>query len=235
MSNFKEFGNRFIRKIINYDDDYGGGGGAGSDTRNASLLPLPRIYKVLKERFEIGGLDAENPHLLGLIFGRDTEPLVKSQIIPNLDYWNERSGNHMDFFCIGFSKDKSFNVSHFTKTVEAFKANTQWDYSGGTDLILLRMKYDATKKEVFLDFSDVLSLTLESVVKVEGYDRLSIFFEKFIAKDITSGSEASDEIGKALAKKGLKEFLLSFLPNSLKKPSRDAFLFVVKNIEKKLF
>src|SRR5260370_34896384 len=77
----------------------------GSDDRKEHGTTSTQIH-ILTKTF----LKYDNPsghvRLVGLIFGRPYLPLVQKEIIPNLSYWNQRSGSHSDFFCIGFS-DKS--------------------------------------------------------------------------------------------------------------------------------
>ena len=42
--------------------------------------------------------------MVGLLFARPASPLAVSEILPNLNYYHHRSGNHIDFFCGGYGQ-----------------------------------------------------------------------------------------------------------------------------------
>ena len=67
--------------------------------------------------------------------GLESAEVIQKQIRPNLGYWHLRSGDHFDFFCIGFPTASKFNPHTFHSTVEYLERETDWSYSGGTDLI----------------------------------------------------------------------------------------------------
>jgi hypothetical protein len=209
--------------------DFGGGG--------SRVSVYTRILGVLRGRFE-NDLANNRPHLIGLIIGDPSEPLVKEQIIPKLEFWHHRSANYIDLFCVGFSAVAKFDAKEFNSTLRTLESNTDWRYSGGTDLILINVTYSAGTKEVTLDFTSALAMTLEAVVKVDGFERLSIFFEKVMnaAREscgVESPAEVSDAFGRSLLKSVFKGLLTSLLPDGMKKEARDAFLFAVKDISKK--
>jgi hypothetical protein len=213
-------------------DGWSGGGGGG-----AALPVYDRVFEILRERFESGEITKRRSHLIGLIIGRPSEPLVQEQIIPNLSYWHHRSATFIDLFCVGFLS-KEFDGGEFNRTIAMFEANTEWKYSGGTDLILVNVAYSPAEKKVTPDYSNALAVILENVTKVEGYERLPIFFEKVMAAAKQSfGGESpsvvSNEVGKSLIISALKGLLTSLLPDGMKKEARDAFLFAVRDISKR--
>jgi len=183
-------------------------------------------------------LTRKHSHLVGLIIGRPSEPLVRDQIIPNLEYWHHRSAAYVDLFCFGFYPNKDFAARDFERALISLESNTRWTYGGGTELLLFNVNYSLEKWTVEPDFSTALALTLESVVNVDGYERLPIFFEKILtaAKLADRGGEAADisnSFGRELTKSALIGLLVALVPESMKKEARDAFIFAVKDISKR--
>jgi hypothetical protein len=219
-----------------YDPDGYGGGGGGGD--GGGKLPVyASVFEILRERFESGKIAQDRPHLVGLIIGRPSEPLVREQIIPSLEYWHHRSATYIDLFCVGFLSEV-FDAGEFARTLTTFEQNTVWKYSGGTDLLLVNVKYVPDKRQVLAEYTNSLAVTLEAVTKIGGYERLPIFFEKIMAaaKESFGGespSAVSDAFGKSLAKSALKGLLTSLLPDGVKQDARDAFLFAVRDISKR--
>ncbi len=212
-------------------EGFAGGGGGGT--------PVPvytRILRILAERFE-KDLARDRPHLVGLIIGQPDEPLIKEQIIPKLNFWHHRSANYIDLFCVGFSAQAAFDAKEFNATLRTLETNTRWRYSGGTDLILVNVTYSPASKKVTPDFTSALAMTLEMVVKVDGFERLAIFFEKVMSAarescGVESPAQVSDAFGASLVKSAFKGLLTSLVPDGMKKEARDAFLFAVKDISK---
>lgn len=211
-----------------------GGGGGGVDS------PIPvytRILEILAERFE-KDLAKNRPHLVGLIFGKPHVKLVKEQILPDLEHLHHRSSRYIDFFTVGFSAQGAFEAMRYNNTLNAFEANTNWQPSGGTDLILINVKYDIATKKVTPDFTAALFLKLEDVEKIDGFENIGVFFEKIISaskKDCggESPSGVSDALGVSLVKSATKGLLASLVPEGMKKETKAAFLFAVKDISKK--
>jgi len=213
----------------------GGDGGSGGYTP-----PIPvyqRILEILAERFE-KELAKNRPHLIGLIFGKPYVELVEKQIRPDLEHLHHRSSSYIDFFTVGFSATGTFDAEKYNTTLRTFEANTHWQPSGGTDLILLNVQYDLATKKVTPDFTSALSVKLEDVAKVAGFENLGVFFEKVISaakKDcgVESPSGVSDAFGASLIKSATKGLLASIVPESMKEETKAAFLFAVKDISKK--
>ena len=42
--------------------------------------------------------------MVGLLFAPKEVRLARDEIIPSLDYFHHRAGNHIDFFCAGYSR-----------------------------------------------------------------------------------------------------------------------------------
>ena len=92
--------------------------------------------------------------MIGLLFARPTDPFAKTIFILVVDYFNSRSGAHIDFFCLGYTKkthDKKlsksppiviinnvkwwFDSERFNKIRDEDKMCTHVQYSGGTGFI----------------------------------------------------------------------------------------------------
>lgn len=225
---------------------FGGGGRDGSDGGSAGggdefpkALDYPRILALVAERFESGGIARNRPHLIGLIIGRPSEPLLAEQIIPSLGYWHHRTATSVDFFCVGFTRaEEGFDEQRFAATLRQIESKTNWTYSGGTDLILVNASYEPGSRSVELDYREALAVTLESVIKVPGYERLALFFEKVIltatnSSGVESPGAVSDALGGKLAISALKGLVTSLLPESVRQEARDAFLFAVRDVSKR--
>lgn len=189
------------------------------------------IQRTLQTR--LSGL-ASGQKMVGLLFGRPQVELVKEQIIPNSSYWHYRSGETIDFFCIGFSSSPlvEWDPKKFTETLDRFEAETSWKYSGGTDLILLnaRLKGDSA----VLDASTAIVITLEVAIANNVIIDVSQFFETLIrdAKRFNSADAASNARGKELIWEGIKSLLISLLPEPLRDEAKKAFSYVVRDISK---
>lgn len=220
---------------------FSGGGSQNDGGRDESpkALDYPRILALVAERFESGGIARNRPHLIGLIIGRPSEPLLAEQIIPSLGYWHHRTATYVDFFCVGFTRAKEgFDEKRFAATLRQIESKTNWTYSGGTDLMLVNASYEPGSRSVKLDYREALAVTLENVIKVDGYERLSLFFERIIQTAKGSCGEespgaVSDALGGKLAISALKGLVTSLLPESVRQEARDAFLFAVRDVSKR--
>src|SRR4051812_11717863 len=110
------------------DSDFGGGGGGGGGGGSSGTSPKPApidydaVQRILQQQF------AKNPpktgKLIALLFGRPQVELVTQKIVPNSEYWHHRSGNSLDFFCIGFSSSPAiqWDAKKFTETLDRFES-----------------------------------------------------------------------------------------------------------------
>ncbi len=234
----KKYPDEFYAKLNVFDPERGGGGGGGGGGGHTPPIPVyQRILEILAERFE-KDLAKTRPHLVGLIFGKPYVDLVEKQIRPDLEHLHHRSSRYIDFFTVGFSAAGTFDAKKYNDTLSRFEASTNWQPSGGTDLILVNVKYDSATRKVTPDFTSALSVKLEDVAKVDGFENLGVFFEKLISaakKDcgIESPSGVSDALGVSLIKSATKGLLASLVPEGMRNETKAAFLFAVKDISKK--
>ncbi len=96
----------------------------------------------------------------------DPNQQIGRNILENIGYFNEISGNLITFFMPGyyeeiFSKDKCdiFELSSFTSFIKDLQKQCSWEYSGETELLFLNM-IDGE-----LDFSSVYDYPLDSMVR----------------------------------------------------------------------
>ena len=57
--------------------------------------------------------------LIAVLFGRRTLPVVKEQIMPDMDYWNHASGKFVDIFCVGFFVGFTIERALETKAIDS--------------------------------------------------------------------------------------------------------------------
>src|SRR5215472_931815 len=106
---------------------------------------------------------------VAVIFGSPACKAMKEDILPSLAYFNFRSGEALDMFCVGYTvpedtmlfAPENFDQKAFQLAIVEFEERSSWEYSGETDLLLLNAyQYEeAGRKHVDLDFGSVFKLT----------------------------------------------------------------------------
>ncbi|SRR6266550_1051275 len=213
----------------------GGGGGGGRDVRPKKKAPAEqlrsRIQRILKTQIDSYRF---RWRLLALLIGHRNSKLVQEELIANLDYWQERTGQRIDVICVGMGTSKSpRGGSSLASGVSWLETMSDWRFSGQTDIILLNARFDRTQRAVALDFSTVVSFCLEHAVADRAIDSLAGLLERLIRfADSYKGDDPtwgfSDHEAKRLAGRGLKALLLSILPKALRADARRAFYFRVR-------
>ena len=197
-------------------------------------------------------------NVTGLIIAPSESELTTSQIIPHIERWFHRSDHYTDFFMGGYAVNPGnevpdkvpvrrilnnewfFSPLLFDLFVKEIEAQTTWEYSGDTDFILTAAHYDPITDQAFLDFSSAIAVDLKLAEYEEAILSVPHLFEQVFsfAKLMNEGTKdpafvISDKFGLSIAKGGLKEALLLFLPESLRKRARAAFYFVAKDLSQK--
>lgn len=213
-------------------------------------------------RILLKGFRERYPHkssiLTGIVFARPELDLVQKEIIPNIDYWFRRSDYYTDFFFGGYAKGTLdgipdfrkvtlvnrtkwyFNDKYYLDFVDEIERLSKWTPSGGTDLILTNARCDGGKTKAYLDLSSAMSLDLEKAKSEELFQTVPHFFERIFhfartvneSRLIDPVSDLSDAIGVRLAKNSLREAMIAWLPESIRKQFRSAFTAVVSDISK---
>ena len=103
-------------------------------------MELVKSYSYFLERLRDKYGDDER--IVCLLF---VDPLNDDQmggyITHRFDYFHERTGEYVDFFCPGYNRDyneRRFNVKDYVEFVNELERITKWRYYGGTNLLLIR-------------------------------------------------------------------------------------------------
>jgi hypothetical protein len=194
--------------------------------------------------------DRRRVRMLGLCFARPTSPLAKNEIFPQVPDWHHRSGSHIDFYFAGFTADPDsealqvsmpgrgtwyYSPEVFNKFRMQIEARTKWEYSGGSDLILVNAKYDFELDEPMIDFSGAIVCQLDTMKDVKAFPSVEQFFEsvfRFAEKssdhDPTWGF--SDRQAVSAGTSALQRIALSLLPARLGTDVEKVKHFAVRNI-----
>ena len=191
-----------------------------------------------------------NIRMVGLLFAPAEVRLAKDEIIPSLDYFHHRSGNHIDFFCAGYSRygftpgetpvtndDPAWMFSR--KLYDRFRRDVErrsrWRYSGEADLILLSGKRGSDDNTASLDFSSTIMCDLDRMLRDQAILSVRRFFEDVFrfadavqTPDPTWGF--SDQMGTRTAGSALKRVILSLLPKDLGAEYRRAEHFAIRDV-----
>lgn len=213
------------------------------------------VERDLTQRFENGML-RKPASLVALIFSRPDCVLAKGEILPAIDYFNER-GNNTVFYFAGYDPDEVkaagpeikgpgneswyFNAQAFNQFRADVETQTKWKYSGGSDMILTNARYEMVGDYMQgrIDFSHVMLLQLDKLKEIstaqtvgELFEQIFQFAENQSALSTDPVWEFSDKSGLRVAKHSLKSLILSFLPKALQDEAKGAFHLVVSDISK---
>lgn len=216
------------------------------------------IQNTLREHFE-HRYKRKDVNITGVLIARPETPATKDEIIPHLDYWHYRSDFFTEFFCVGYTPQKPndepdalpvarvggkqwyFSQKAFVEVVEEIERQTKWRYDSKTYLLITNSRYDRNTKEARLDFSGAMVVEIADAVKQEAIVSASeladalFAFAKSINEDVSDPIwKFSDQQGLRVLRKSLKHYLLQFLPDYLKQPTKQAIHFVAHDLEAKV-
>jgi hypothetical protein len=194
---------------------------------------------------EVGGI-----RMVGLLFGPPEIRLAKDEIVPSLDYFHHRSGNHIDFFCAGYSRygftpgrrpvtnDEPpwmFSLELYDRFRRDIERRSRWRYSGEADLLLMNGKRGGDENTASLDMSSTIVCDLDRMIRDQAIHSVRRFFEDVFrfaegvkTPDPTWGF--SDEMGSRTAGSALKRVILSLLPKDLGADYRRAEHFAIRDV-----
>ena len=68
-------------------------------------IDYAELVQRVTERFKYRYDDDPSLHsrMIGVVFARPNSPIAKTEIIPQLNDWHYRSGDHIDFFFVGYA------------------------------------------------------------------------------------------------------------------------------------
>jgi len=236
-----------IRTIVSPLDEYGVGG----EVIRGELTKMFERQRKKRARKQF----PQDLALVGLLFARPSDPYAKENIVPELDYFNSRSGEYMDLFCVGYTKNPNsklrkyepaatvkgvkwwFNNDSYTSVREEIAEQSSWKYSGGTELLIANARTSGLG-ESFIDYSSAIPCKLESMQEDKAIKNVREFFEKIFkyAEDPKQDDPAfglSDEFGKDVATNAVKKFILHLLLRSADEEYVKARHFVLSDLSKK--
>lgn len=214
---------------------------------------LERLDWAFKHRYDQPGL--RRTRMVGFLFARPSSSLAKDEIVPNLDYFHGRSGDHFDFFGAGYAlgpePDRQhsrvigsrgdfwvFNLKEFDAFRREIESRTSWAYSGGCDLLLSNAQFDPSIERASIEFSTSIVCQLDAMRKDNAIFSIEQFFEQIIRfTESTSHSDPtwgfSDSQGVAIAGSALKRLVLSLLPKKLGEDAQRLQHLAVRDVQRR--
>jgi hypothetical protein len=204
----------------------------------------------LTDRFKFG--TSKRVRMVGLVFATPNSPLSKAEIIPQLNDWHYRSGDHIDFYFAGYTYPRSpvdgyvevmipggqswlYSAERFDAFRKELESRTTWEYGGSCELLLMNAQFDADVQQGNLDFGSLVCCQLDAMKRDEAIQSIERFFEKvFRFAESAKGDDPtwgfSDKQGIGIAGSALKRVVLSLLPKGLDADYRKAEHFTVRDI-----
>lgn len=191
---------------------------------------------------QAGDITESNLRMIGILFVRPSMTLAKRSIVPNMAYFHHRSGNNVDFFCAGYSRNMptdpdqwQFSDRHFDEMRRQVENATQWRYGGGVELILTNAKHTMEKSSAEILLQNSIVCNLDRMVNEGAISSVEEFFEKIFQFAETRDLEnpvwsISDNFGKKAVGGALKRLVLSLLPKNLSRDVRNACKFAVVDL-----
>lgn len=200
--------------------------------------------------------ETRDSKLVGMLFAHPQTSLAKLEIINFLQHFHLRSGDAIDFFCVGYGAywppehyvdqrtvvnidgvEWLFSEQAFSNVIDDLEASTKWRFSGETELLLVSAKKEFNSEQVKLDFSTAIICNLEKMSKNNAFTSVRAFFKDLFnyAKQHSEADPTwglSDHQGLEVGKSALKDAVLSLLPNQLKESYTKAENYAIRNIEK---
>ena len=208
------------------------------------------LGNAFRHRYPAG--EAGSTRMIGLLFAPREARLAKDEIIPGLDYFHHRSGNHIDFFCAGYSRygftpgerpvtqddpPWMFSAEAFDRFRRDIERRSRWRYSGEADLLLMNGTRGVDEGAASLDFSSTIVCDLDRMIQDHAIHSARRFFEDVFR--FAEGVETldptwgfSDEMGARTASSALKRVILSLLPKDLGTDYRRAEHFAIRDVSR---
>lgn len=200
--------------------------------------------------------ETRNSKLIGILFAHPKSNLAKSEIIDHLNHFHIRSGEAVDFFCAGYGAywpenhfaDQTpitkiegvnwlFSDIAFSNMIDELEAETNWQYSGETELLLVSAE-KITSGDIKLNYSDSIVCNLEAMAKDNAFSSVRSFFSNIFRyannySDSNPTWSMSDKHGLIIGKSAIKDAVLSLLPNALKESYLKAEHYAIRNLSNK--
>ncbi|EKE87643.1 hypothetical protein [Idiomarina xiamenensis] len=197
--------------------------------------------------------ESRNSKLVGILLAHPKSAISKSEIVSHLNYFHHRSGEAIDFFCVGYGSywpenhypdqdstaridgvDWFFSEKAFADVIHEIESESKWQYSGEAELLIIsaRRQKDGNTS---MDYSSAIVCNLEAMQKDQAFTSVRSFFEDIFrfAKKSSCSDEAwglSDQQGLRVGQSAIKDAVLSLLPKNLRDSYKKAEYFAVRNI-----
>lgn len=181
---------------------------------------LEILEMAFRERYEKNATD----RLIGILFAPPKTEIGDTEILRGLDYFHYRSGNNIDFFCVGYVGENHpaaksldievggrtwwFSNKIFNDTRRQFEKEISWRYSGEADLILAVAEFDPAKGDVKLNFTNCIVFDLDKMKRDNAilsvrrlFEELFRFSEEYLTGDPIAelrSSKSKQTIGKSV-------------------------------------
>ena len=162
---------------------------------NVGFVTVGRDFSKLEVRTTQVKIDQVSK-LAGILFCSPNADFGKREVLPHLDYFNERSEDFIEFYCAGFGTAEdaqpghedtylpvidgqkwSFSIKAFNALRKDLEGKTRWTYSGETDLILFTANRDA-RGDGYISFSPSIVCNLEQMSRDGAFTSVRAFLEK---------------------------------------------------------
>jgi hypothetical protein len=175
--------------------------------------------------------------MIGIVFARPNSPLARREILPQLNDWHHRSGNHINFYFAGYTyyhpitseylkvqipggKPWLYSAERFEAFRKKIEESSSWNYGGSCELLLTNARYCPTTSQAFIDFSTAVCCQLDLMENDNAIQSIERFFESIFRFAESANDEDptwgfSDKQGIKIACSALKRFVLSLLPKKL--------------------
>lgn len=216
------------------------------------MTALDMSKPVKSQNFNLG--KNQSTKLVGLLLAPSSVEFSKKEVTAHLNRFHYRSGQNVDFFCVGYgthwSKEKYpdkvlaervggvdwyYSDKAFTAVVDDLERVTKWEYSGEVELLLVTAKKDGDQR-AFLDYQTAIVCNLERMAKDKAFTSVRSFFEdifKFTKENTTSSNafNLSDRKGLDIGASAIRNCILSLLPKNIRDDYKKIEHYAIRNLE----
>ena len=199
-------------------------------------------YGAMCEDIKNSKLEADT---IGILFARPKSD-VGRDIRDSLPYYHHRSGHNVNFYLPGYGAywygaypDEtdvvsingtkwSFSNQEYAGFVADIESKSRWKYSGESELLLIDYKNGS------LDFSNVLTLCLDAMLREDAIPSINIFFEKLfrLASEQRRLVQISDISTLNAMSQVTLECILDALPNLFRGFLKKGRHYIIRNCTK---
>ncbi len=211
---------------------------------------ISRLTERFRYRYDDDSLS--RTRMVGIVFARPNSPLAKSEIIPQLNDWHFRSGDHIDFYFIGYTYSHPpvpgytevaipgadpwlYSAESFNALRKEVESRTSWQYGGGCELLLTNARFSPRSNTANFDFSSTICCQLDAMKSDQAIQSVERFFETVFRFAESANDEDptwgfSDVQGIDVAGSALKRVVLGLLPKNLGAEYKKVEHFAVRDV-----